>query len=236
MTQFLLPCGTFLAYCYFPTLLLFGETILTVVRGHKIEPACLVEKHANTALFWQSWLGGLGVLLLLGLSGNLHRILAVGKLGDACDWPVLLKAGLCIAVLRMVFGREMRQAHPKAPEQSPLARRIAGLSLASYLLYSLNMVLLTPILEEFVFRYLFLHQAIPSQTDSVLLLLASAFLFAVIHRKAYLTYFLAGLMLGVNFLLTQSYWECVIIHVMNNVWVEAERRRARRFFLLQFPG
>jgi membrane protease YdiL (CAAX protease family) len=83
-------------------------------------------------------------------------------------------------------------------------------------------LILTPIVEEILYRRIFLHQFL-KQYSSWLALLLSSFIFAIphvpviIHFELFIPYFISGLFLGLIYYKTQSVSLCIISHFIMNL-------------------
>ncbi len=217
MNNILLCIFITVTYCYSTTALLFLIFAVSAVCRKSLSADKLANIALVITLYAHAWLGGAAVVLFLWLSG--YFVLLQDAVNS--NFPILISLLFKGFVLTMLVQfcanwERKRQLTHRPVSHISMNRNIHGVR---YWLFFVNFVVAMPLVEEMVFRYLFLaHQ--PAIAQTIVFLLISAVLFSYIHRKTYVTYFIAGLVLGANFLMTQSYWECVIIHIINNIWVE----------------
>ncbi|MDR0505280.1 MAG: CPBP family intramembrane metalloprotease [Dysgonamonadaceae bacterium] len=99
-----------------------------------------------------------------------------------------------------------------------------SLSNSRHYLYVIHMLVMAPIIEEILYRRIFLHQFLKQYPVWVALALSS-FLFAIphipvmYHFELFVPYFISGLFLGLIYYKTQSITLCIISHFIMNLMV-----------------
>jgi uncharacterized protein len=114
---------------------------------------------------------------------------------------------------------------PPSKQEAELFKRLMQVTIARFLLFCT----LAPLLEEMLFRGIFLRSFLPQYGERRAILLSSL-LFALLHLNLYqgITAFLVGLFLGWLYARTRSLWPCVMGHAFYNmnafIWVWATTR------------
>jgi len=92
---------------------------------------------------------------------------------------------------------------------------------STYYLSVIHILVISPVIEEILYRRIFLHQFL-RQYSSWVAIIASTFIFVIphvptiIYPEVFIPYFISGLFLGIVYYKTQSVLLCMISHFILN--------------------